>query len=134
VYVEPNNTWTVVAGSLGSAGIFYNATLWLISVTNGTDKRITMKDKNEWATTVYNDWDTLTQANMGNYYQWGNYYGFPSTGSVSLTSSTKVNTTGYGWSNPYSSSTFILSASTNTDWSNPSNDNLWSDSSDEYFV
>jgi hypothetical protein len=27
VYVEPNNTWTVVAGSLGSAGIFYNATL-----------------------------------------------------------------------------------------------------------
>ena len=26
-YVEPDNTWTVEAGTLGSAGIFHNATL-----------------------------------------------------------------------------------------------------------
>lgn len=130
-YVGPDNTWTVVEWSLWSAGIFYNSALWLISVTNGTDKSITMKDKNEWATVVYNDGDTLTQANMGNMHQWGNYYGFPSIGTISSTSSTTVSTAGYGNDNPYSSNIFVRNS--NYDWSNPANDNLWSGSSDEYF-
>lgn len=128
-YVEPDSTWTVETGTLWSAGIFYNATLWLISVTNGTDKSITMKDKNEWATVVYNNWDTLSESNCGKYFQRWNYYGFPFTWTVT-TSSTAISTTWYGNDNPYSSSTFI----TWDDRSSPSNDNLRANSKEEYFV
>jgi hypothetical protein len=70
---------------------------------------------------VYNDGDTLTQDNIGNYYQWGNNYGFPSAGTVSK-STTKVDASSYAPST-YSSNTFII-----TDyeaWSEPRNDDLW---------
>jgi hypothetical protein len=33
-------------------------------LTNGSDKNITIQDKNIGATVVYNDGDTLTQDNM----------------------------------------------------------------------
>lgn len=130
-YVNPDNTWTVEAGTLWGAGIFHNSTLWLISLTNGSDKNITIKDKNEWATVVYNDGDTLSESNCWKYYQRWNYYWFPFTWTVT-TSSTKVNTTWYGGSNPYYGDTFINAPS--SDWSNPKNDNLRADSWDEYFV
>lgn len=128
-YLEPDNTRTVEAWTIWSAWIFHNATLGVISVTNGSDKNITMKDKNVWATTVYNSWDTRDESNCGKYFQRWNYYWFPFTWTVT-TSTTKVNTTGYGWNNPYSSSTFITWA----DRSNPSNDNLRTDSWENYFV
>jgi hypothetical protein len=130
-YIEPDNTRTVEYWTLWSAWIFHNATLWLISVTNWTDKSITMYDKNVGATTVYNDGDTLTEANMGKLFQWWNYYWFPSTWTVSKKSSTMVNTTWYGGNNSYSSDTFIT---WNDDRSNPSNDNLRADSWENYFV
>jgi hypothetical protein len=120
-YVEPDNTWTVVAWTLWSAGIFYNTTLWLISITNGSDKSFTIKDKNEWATTVYSDWDVLTEENMGKVFQWGNNYGFPSTWAISKTSSTQVNTSSYAPST-YNSDTYITGS---YDWSDPENNNLW---------
>lgn len=129
-YLEPDNTRTVEAWTLWSAWIFHNATLGVISVTNGSDKNITMRDKNVGATTVYNSWDTLSESNCGKYFQRWNYYWFPFTWTVT-TSTTQLNTTWYGWSNPYSSSIFIRY---NWNWSNPSNDNLRTDSDETYFV
>lgn len=129
-YIEPDNTRTVEQWTLWGAWIFHNADLWVISVTNGSDKSITMYDKNVWATTVYNDWDTLTEANMWKMFQWWNYYWFPSTWTIIKTSSTAVDTTWYGGDKPYSSDTFI----TREYRSNPLNDNLRTDSKEGYFV
>ena len=127
-YVVPDSTWTVIQWTLGSVWIFHNATLWLISAGDGTHW-ITMSDKNLWATTVYNDWDTLTQANMGNMYQWWNNYWFPSTWTISNTSSTQVDASWYGPNTAnwyYGSDTFITWSS---DWSSVHNDDLWWDTS-----
>ena len=104
--------------------IYHNATLWLISLSSDGSTWITISDKNLWATAVYNSWATLSEANCGKFYQWGNNYGFPFTWAVT-TSSTQVNVGTYWPWNYYSSSTFICSASlTNYDRANPQNDNL----------
>lgn len=71
----------------------------------------------------------LNASNVGDYwtyYQWWNNYGFANSGSVTKTT-TKVDTTGYWPGNYYSSSTFIYGS---WDWSNPSNNNLWGDTTD----
>jgi len=128
-YVTPDSTWTVVQGTLGSAWIFWNQSDGLISITNGTTG-YTMMDKNLWATTVYNDWDTLTQKNMWNMYQWWNNYWFPSTWTISNTSSTQVDASSYWPTNPYSSDTFITISS--NDWSSVANDDLWWDTTGTY--
>jgi len=120
-YVAPDASWILVQWGQWWAWLFWNQSEWLISITDWTTW-YTIQDKNLWATTVYNDWDTLTQANMGNMYQWWNNYGFISTWSVSKTSSTKVNASAYWPTNPYSSDTFIT---WNRDWSSVQNDNLW---------
>jgi hypothetical protein len=118
-YETPTSSWTVVQGTLWSAWIFWNQSQGLISITDWTTG-YTMMDKNLWATTVYNNWNTLTQANMWNMYQWWNNYWFPSTWSVT-TSSTQVNAQNYWPWNYYSSSTFITWSN---DWSSVHNDNL----------
>ena len=118
-YVAPTSSWTVIQWTLGNAWIFWNQSEWLISITNWTTG-YTMMDKNLWATTVYNDWDTLTQSNMWNMYQWWNNYWFPSTGSVTK-SSTKVDASWYGPDNYYSNNIFIA---WNEDWSSVSNNDL----------
>ena len=102
--------------------IYHNSDLWLISLSSDWTNWITIADKNLWATTVYNSWDTLSEANCGKYYQWGNNYWFPRTWSVS-TSSTKVNARTYWPNNYYSSSTFITSDT----WDSSNNANLWGD-------
>ena len=122
-YVAPDSSWTIIQWTLWSAWIFWNQSEWLISITNGSTG-YTMMDKNLWATTVYNDWDTLTQANMWNMYQWWNNYWFPSTWTISKTSSTQVDASSYWPTNPYSSDTFII---WNDDWSSVHNDDLWWD-------
>lgn len=119
LYVAPTSSRTVINGTLWSAWIFWNQTDWLISITNGSTG-YTIMDKNLWATTVYNNWDTLSEANSGKYYQWWNNYWFPFTWTVT-TSSTRVNAGSYWPWNYYSSSTFIT---WNFDWSNTQNDNL----------
>lgn len=123
-YITPDSTWTVVQWTLWSAWIFWNQTEWLISITNWTTG-YTIMDKNLWATTVYNNGDTLTQANMWNMYQWWNNYWFPSTWTISNTSPTQVDASDY-WPNTenwyYSSDTFIK---WNNDWSSVQNDDLW---------
>lgn len=122
-YVAPDSSWIVIQWTLWSTWIFWNQSEWLISVTDWTTG-YTIMDKNLWATTVYSDWDTLTQANMGNMYQWWNNYWFPSTWTISKTSSTQVNASSYWPTNPYSSDTFITWSD---DWSSVHNDDLWWD-------
>ena len=122
-YITPDSSWTVIQGTLWNAWIFWNQSQWLISITDSSTW-YTIMDKNLWATTVYNDWDTLTQANTWNMYQWWNNYWFPSTWTVSKTSSTQVDASAYWPTNPYSSDTFIT---WDEDWSSVENYDLWWD-------
>lgn len=122
-YVEPTSSWTVINGTLWWAWIFWNQTEWLISITSDWTTWYTIQDKNLWATTVYNNWNTLTQDNMWNMYQRWNNYWFPSTWSVT-TSSTRVNASSYWPWNYYTGSTFITTGSSPYNWSNPANNNL----------
>lgn len=124
VYATPTSSWTVVQWTLWGAWVFRNQTDWLISITDWTTG-YTIQDKNLWATTVYNYWDTMTEANMWKMYQWWNNYWFPSTWSISSKSSTRVDASSYWPNNYYSSSTFITTSDDNDDWSSVHNDNLW---------
>ena len=117
----PTSSWTVIEWTLGSAWIFRNQTDGLISITSDWSTGYTIMDKNLWATTVWSDWDTLTQDNMGNMYQWWNNYWFPSTWTISNTSSTQVNASTYWPTNPYSSDTFIIESE---NWDSSNNDDL----------
>jgi hypothetical protein len=84
---------------------------------------ITIADKNLWATTVYNKWDTLTSSNSWNLYQRWNNYWFSSTWTIT-TSSTRVDASNYWPWNYYSGSTFIAANSAPWDWSSVDNPNL----------
>lgn len=123
-YTTPDSTWTVVQGTLWNAWIFWDQSQWLISITDWSTG-YTIMDKNLWATTVYNNWDTLSQVNCWYYYQRWNNNGFAWTWNVT-TSSTQVDASWYWPTNPYSSDTFIT---WNEDWSSVSNDDLWWDTS-----
>lgn len=126
LFVTPTSSWTVIQWTLWSAWIFWNQSEWLISITNWTTG-YTIMDKNLWATIVYNNWDTLTQDNMGNFYQWWNNYWFPSVWSFSKTSYTQVDASWYWPSTAngyYENDTFIIVV---WDWSSVSNDDLWWD-------
>ena len=102
------------------AWIYHNATLWLISLSSDGSNWLTIADKNLWATTVWNSWDTLSQANCWNFYQRGNNRGFPYSWWISK-SSTRVNAGSYWPWNYYSSSTFITDYSY---WDSSFNSNL----------
>ena len=108
--------------------VYHNAWLWLISLSSDGDTRITIADKNLWATTVYNDGDTLSEANCWKFYQRWNNYWFAFTWPTT-TSSTQVNTNNYWPWNYYSSSTFITTPNASTNWSSVNNANLrwWTD-------
>lgn len=118
-YVEPDDTWTVETGTLWSAGIFHNATLGIISLTNGSDKNITIADKNVWATVVYDTWDVPSEANSGYYFQWGNNYGFAFSWEIA-----KVNASiDVSWYEPstFSNNMFNIAATPY----DPTNADLW---------
>ena len=119
--VEPDNSWTVLYQWTWKRWVYYNSTLWLISISWDWSTRYTIADKNLWATTVYNSWDTLSEANCGKYFQWGNNYGFPWTWTIT-TSSTVVDASSYWPWNYYSSDTFINSS--NWRWTTTDNRNL----------
>lgn len=108
--VTPDSSWA----ALYSNKIYHNSSLWLISISSDGTTRYTIADKNLWAANV---WD------YGNYYQRWNNYWFPSTWSVT-TSSTLVNASDYWPWNYYSSSTFICIGDSPYDRSNVQNDNL----------
>ena len=120
----PTSSWTTLYdwSSVASwAWVFYNATDGLISVSGDWVTWYTIQDKNLWATTVYNQWDTVNDANSWYFYQWGNNYWFAHSWTVT-TSSTKVDASNYWPWNYYSSSTFITWSG---NWSSVQNNNLW---------
>jgi len=123
VFVTPTSSWTVIQWTLGSAWIFWNQTDWLISITSNWTTWYTIQDKNLWATTVYNSWDTLSEANCWYYYQWWNNYWFAWTWSVT-TSSTQVDASTYWPWNYYSSSTFYVGSAYYPCWDRSFNWNL----------
>lgn len=105
--------------------IYWDEANWLISASSDWTNWVTMADKNVWATQVRERGDTITPSNGGNLYQWWNNYWFPMENATN-TSWDTVDTTWYGPTNPYSSSTFILTY--DNDWSEPTNNNLrWND-------
>ena len=102
--------------------LYENTRDWFLSLTDW-ERWITMTDKNLWATTVYNPWDTLTQDNCWWFFQRWNNYMFPFSWATT-TSAYQVDATWYWPLNPYSSSTFVELYNNRVDWSNPQNDNL----------
>lgn len=120
--VIPDNTWTTLYdGSSVATGawVFYNATLEVISISADWQNWITIADKNLWATTVFNQWDTVSDANCGYFYQWWNNYGFAHSWSLT-TSSTQVDASNYWPWDYYNNSTFI----TWYGWDSSENKNL----------
>lgn len=124
--IIPDSSWTTLydwSSIATGAWVFYNATDGLISVSWDWQTWYTIQDKNLWATTVYNQWDTETDANCGYFYQRGNNYGFAHSGTIT-TSTTQVDASSYWPGNYYSSSTFITRSESPYDWSSVENDNL----------
>lgn len=122
--VVPDNTRTVLKQWTWTAGIYHNSALWLISLSSDWATWITIADKNLWATTAWNSWDTYSESNIGWYYQRGNNYKFPYSWGAT-TSSTKVDASAYWPWDYYSSSTFITSTSSASYWDSSNNQNLW---------
>lgn len=121
-YEAPDGTWTVEYWNLSTGWIFRNQQSWLISIFYW-NTGYTMADRNRWASYAWSSGDTISVNNSGYLYQWWNCYGFPLQ-DATTTSSTKVDTTGYGSWTLYTSSTFITAQS--GDWMNPVNTTLWS--------
>ena len=122
---EPKKIYIRVnAQPITTSWIYHNSDLWLISLSSDWSNWITIADKNMGATTVWSGGDTLTDANCGYFYQWGNNYGFPHSWNVT-TSSTQVNASNYWPWNYYSSSTYIVPSNSSYGWDSSNNDNLW---------
>lgn len=127
--VTPDSSWTeVVANARGWGWIYHNSSLELISLSSDWINWITIQDKNLWATVVYNNWDTLSEANCWKYYQRWNCYWFPFTGWVQIYEPRPA-VAWYGPWNYYSSDAFVdfyagwqqnLSP-----WYKDNNPNLW---------
>lgn len=107
------------------AWIYWNEEEWIISLSSDGETWLTIADKNLGATQVYEDGDTLSEANCWKFYQWWNNYGFPWTGYTQQ-SQQKVNATNYWPWNYYSSATFTYNPNRGTpSWDEPENNNLW---------
>ena len=121
--VVPTSSWTTLydwSWTATGAGIFWNSSSGLISISKDGTTWYTIADKNLWATTVYNSWDTLSEANCWKYFQRWNNYPFVWTGSVT-TSSSQVDASGYWPWNWYYRSTFVTGSG---DRSSVQNQNL----------
>lgn len=110
--------WTPITTSW----VYRSEYLWLISYSSDWNTWVTMADKNQWASKVYNFLDALSSANCGCFFQRWNNYWFPVFWAVT-TSWTRVDASTYWPWNYYSSNTFITSYSWDTSW----NANLWGD-------
>lgn len=100
------------------AGIYYNSSLSVISISADSIDWYTIADRNLWATNVWSSY-------MWNIYQWWNNYWFPNTWGVTTSSSWWQAT--WKWpSNPYNNSTFRFWTSIRSyDWAMTTNNNLW---------
>lgn len=113
--------WTQIRPSQSpSAGIYHNATLWLLSYSVNWTNWITIADKDLWASALYWQWYI---------YQRGNNHWFTISNYSDSISTTRVNASQYSWDNPYSSSTFIIPSSSEK-WDSSNNHDLWGDPTD----
>lgn len=103
-----------------NAWIWWNQSQWVISISADWIRWYSIADKNLWATSVFNTWDTQSETNSWKFFQRWNNYWFPYTGATS-TSATQVDASAYWPWNYYSSSTFI----TWENWDSSNNTNLW---------
>lgn len=104
---EPNETWWTwlyINWSNRDSWIAHNPSLWIISVWDDNWNCVTISDKNLWATTVYNYWDSQSQSNCWWFFQWWNSYMFP----YSWATKTSWNFVDVSWYLPstYSDDTF----------------------------
>lgn len=105
--------------------VYWNQAAGLISISSYTGNNwITIADKNLWATQVYHEWDTYSQANMWYWYQWWNNYSIPYDKSWITYTEEQRDVSSYWPGNYYSSST-IMSPYWEEDWANPHNNDLW---------
>lgn len=92
--------------------IYWNSTLWLISIQNGSDW-ITISDKNLWATNTWDNWL---------FYQFWNNSGYTYNASPYVTSKPTISSS--YWPGNYYTWSFVRVSSGNN-WFNWTNNNLW---------
>lgn len=123
IIVVPDNTRTVLYQGTWDAWIFWNEAQWIISLSSDWITWLTIADKNLWATTAYNYWDTLSEANCWWYFQWWNNYMTHFTWYVDGGTSHPINAANYG---PYyKSDTYITTQLNDKYWEASDNRNLW---------
>ena len=118
--VAPTRIWTTLYEGENFAWIYWSESLWLISISADWVNWITISDKNFWATEDWSEWDELSEANCGWYFQRWNNHWFSWTWAVANTN-TKTDASSYWPLNYYSWESFIKSS---WDWSTEVNNNL----------
>lgn len=111
--IAPDSSWTTLYQWTWSAWIFWNSTLWLISISQDWTTWRTMADKNLWATNVWDDWL---------YYQFWNNRWFTVSPSDYYTS--KRSNTQWYWPGNYYDDKFVRASSWNN-WFTDTNNNIW---------
>jgi len=122
VPVLPDNTWTVIAGSLAWVWVFWNSDLWMITCSADWQNYITIADKNLWATEVWEWWTAETPANCWLYYQYWNNHWFDWT---EPSSTIEVDASEYWPGNYYDDWTFIMSADWDSNHNFEADDHRW---------
>lgn len=120
---------------LNTPWIYYSPSLKVISMSWDWVTWTTMADRNLWASTVYHDWDTLSESNCWYFFQWGNNYWFPYSGSVSKTYNQTDASNYWPW-NYYSSNLFFLVRNwqPSSSWESSWNRNLWWDLTNTFWA
>lgn len=122
--IAPDSTWTTLfdwSNVAPWAGIFHKESEWLITMSSDWKTWCTIADRNLWATTVWNEWDSVNANNAGCYYQRWNNYGFSYNWPANKCSA-QVDASNYWPWNWYFCDVFRC-------WANPrdssNNGNLW---------
>jgi len=106
--------------------IYHNASAGLITLSTDWTYWYTIADKNLWANTVYEYWDTLNASNCWDIFQWWNNYGFSRDWGYTISTSI-VDVSSY-WPWEYSNAVYVSVGDGNL-WSTR-NDDLWWDLTD----
>lgn len=109
----PDSSWTTLYQWTWSAWIFWNSTLWLISISWNWTTWTTMTDKNLWATNVLDNWL---------FYQFWNNTWYTYNASPYVTSKPTISTD--YWPGNYYTGSFVRVSSGNN-WFNWTDNNIW---------
>ena len=126
--IKPDDSWVIIYdwSSIAEwAWIFWNQSLWLITVSSDWNSWWTIADKNLWATTVWNPWDAINDNNRWLMYQYWNNHWF-SYSAQSKIVSWPIDVTWYWPWNRYDSDTFVTATYnwSSAQWSTEAA-NLW---------